>query len=300
MKLIQILALTTAMAAMASGQSTGANNAKPGGQQPGAAPAKSPAVAAKPAAASKPTPAARKAGPAVSAKSKQAPAKPGGRQTVSAKPTGTAVAPATKPGAPAAKPVVTTGSLPAKEKPGAAAHKSGPPAQAVSAKSRERAKPAPKPAARAVAAKKTSGKPKVAASKPAKPSVARVEGAPKPEPKPRTPAKLLGAAGRRDPFVSPIRSASAISPTASCTSGKRCLAIPELVLHGTVRDISGKMMAVVSTSNRRTYTLRENDQVFNGSVEKITSDSIVFREYVKDPLGRETAREVVKKMGPTS
>jgi len=159
--------------------------------------------------------------------------------------------------------------------------------------------PAGKPA-HVVAAKKSGSKHNAVESKPAKPSVAKVEGAPKPEPKPRTPAKLLGAAGRRDPFVSPIRSASAVSPTASCTSGKRCLAIPELVLHGTVRDISGKMMAVVSTSNRRTYTLRENDQVFNGSVEKITSDSIIFREYVKDPLGRETAREVVKKMGPTS
>jgi hypothetical protein len=67
-----------------------------------------------------------------------------------------------------------------------------------------------------------------------------------------------------------------------------------------VRDITGKMMAVVSTSNRRTYTLRENDQVFNGSVEKITSDSIIFRQYVKDALGRESAKEIVKKMGPTT
>lgn len=67
-----------------------------------------------------------------------------------------------------------------------------------------------------------------------------------------------------------------------------------------MRDVTGKMMAVVSTSNRRTYTLRENDQVYNGSVEKITSDSIIFREFVKDAVGRETAKEVVKKMGPTS
>jgi Tfp pilus assembly protein PilP len=128
--------------------------------------------------------------------------------------------------------------------------------------------------------------------------VAQVEPA-KTEPKPPAPAKLLGAAGRRDPFVSPIRSASAVT-SQSCASGKRCLAIPELVLQGTVRDVTGKMMAVVSTSNRRTYTLRENDQVYNGSVEKITSDSIIFREFVKDAVGRETAKEVVKKMGPTS
>jgi hypothetical protein len=67
-----------------------------------------------------------------------------------------------------------------------------------------------------------------------------------------------------------------------------------------VKDISGKMLAVVANSTRHPYTLRENDQVFNGSVEKITTDSIVFREFVKDTLGRETAHEVVKKIRPTS
>jgi hypothetical protein len=70
-------------------------------------------------------------------------------------------------------------------------------------------------------------------------------------------------------------------------------------LQGTVKDVSGKMLAVVANSSRKTYFLRESDQVFNGSVEKITSDSIVFREFVKDPLGRETAHEVVKKLAPS-
>jgi hypothetical protein len=78
------------------------------------------------------------------------------------------------------------------------------------------------------------------------------------------------------------------------------LSIPELILQGTVRDISGKMLAVVVNSAHRTFTLRENDQLFNGSVEKITTDSIIFRQFVKDALGRESAREVVKKMGPAS
>ncbi len=89
-------------------------------------------------------------------------------------------------------------------------------------------------------------------------------------------------------------------PQPNCTNGKRCLVIPELVLQGTLKDTSGKMMAVVANSTRRTYFLRENDQVFQGSVEKITSDSIIFREFIKDALGRETAREVVKKLVPAS
>ena len=119
--------------------------------------------------------------------------------------------------------------------------------------------------------------------------------------KPAAATRSFGQHGRRDPFVSPIVSKEGVSrPQPNCTNGKRCLVIPELVLQGTLKDTSGKMMAVVANSTRRTYFLRENDQVFQGSVEKITSDSIIFREYVKDPLGRESAREVVKKLVPTS
>jgi hypothetical protein len=56
------------------------------------------------------------------------------------------------------------------------------------------------------------------------------------------------------------------------------------------------MMAVVVSGTKRTYTLRENDQVFNGNVEKITTDSVIFREFVRDAVGRESAHEVVKKL----
>ena len=123
----------------------------------------------------------------------------------------------------------------------------------------------------------------------------------KPAEKPKPSVKSFGQHGRRDPFVSPIVAKGGVDrPQPNCTSGKRCLVIPELVLQGTVKDTSGKMMAVVANSTKRTYFLRENDQVFQGSVEKITSDSIIFREYIKDPLGRETAREVVKKLVPAS
>ncbi|HEX4603586.1 MAG TPA: hypothetical protein VH724_06305, partial [Candidatus Angelobacter sp.] len=134
------------------------------------------------------------------------------------------------------------------------------------------------------------------------PKVTQAGPATKPVEKPKASARNFGQHGRRDPFVSPIvaKGDGFNRPSPNCTNGKRCLVIPELVLQGTVKDTSGKMMAVVANSSKRTYFLRENDQVFQGSVEKITSDSIIFREYVKDPLGRETAREVVKKLVPAS
>jgi hypothetical protein len=114
--------------------------------------------------------------------------------------------------------------------------------------------------------------------------------------------QLAGSHGRRDPFLSPLRRQEGVvqgSPTAPCSTGKRCLTIPELVLQGTVKDTTGKMMALVATGTH-TYMLRENDQVFNGSVVKITSDSVVFREYGIDKFGNQVPHEVIKKLGPAT
>lgn len=316
MKLIQILALATVMAAAAVAQNTAQSTS--GKTQPAA----SPTPAAQHKAGTTATPVHTKPGGAVK---KTSPKADGAVKKTSAK-ANTAKAPAHEAskkkvtpatGAPAmapaatksAKTTVKSGVLPEKAKKGPAPM---PAAAKGSAKSAVMAKPvAPAPKAMVKAkppVKKAAVAPVKPAAKPVKKTTAHAA-LTKPTLTPAGPSttaekkpapRLIGSAGRRDPFVSPIRSAGSVSPTQSCTSGKRCLAIPELVLQGTVRDISGKMMAVVSTSNRRTYTLRENDQVFNGSVEKITSDSIIFREYVKDALGRESAKEVVKKMGPTT
>jgi hypothetical protein len=111
----------------------------------------------------------------------------------------------------------------------------------------------------------------------------------------------IKASGRRDPFMSIIRTVSTSSTAPNCTvPGKKCLYIPELTVKGIAKDLDGQMLAVVVTgSAHRAYFLRENDQVFNGSVEKITSDSVVFREFATDNLGRESAHEVVKKIPKT-
>lgn len=106
----------------------------------------------------------------------------------------------------------------------------------------------------------------------------------------------MGANNRRDPFVSIIRATPTSAGGPTCSVGKRCLFIPDLELKGIAKDPDGQMMAVVVSNTHRAYFLRENDQVFNGSVQKITSDSVIFREFAIDHLGRETAHEVVKKL----
>jgi hypothetical protein len=322
MKLIQIVALATAMATVATAQNPGANS------QPQGTPSPTPAAAAK---TSGTTKAAAKKATASSPKSdgKTAagtPAKASNNNAAAPK-----AEPAPKGGTAsgaAAKPTVKTTTVPVKAPTPAGTQAKGTPTPVVAAKDGKA------PATKKTEAKKTDTKkaspakvPAVIAVKPvpapknagtnqaksaAKPAVKPPAKAPAPQTvqqapsaktaeKPKPSVRAFGAHGRRDPFVSPIVSKDGISrPAPNCTSGKRCLVIPELVLQGTVKDTSGKMMAVVANSIKKTYFLRENDQVFQGSVEKITSDSIIFREYVKDALGRETAREVVKKLVPPS
>ena len=92
--------------------------------------------------------------------------------------------------------------------------------------------------------------------------------------------------GKRDPFVSPISTASGgpVLPASNCASGKRCLVIDQLVLRGVVRTASG-MIAVVANGINKAYFLHENDPVFNGYVLRITGDSVVFKENVVDRRG---------------
>ncbi|HEX3093021.1 MAG TPA: hypothetical protein VHW72_10395 [Candidatus Angelobacter sp.] len=327
MKLIQILALATAMAAVATAQNPSANS------QGKASPTPTPAAAAKTGGTAQP--ATKKAAgtkasagtPAKATTDKSAAANKG------------ASAPSTsstssKPAVKAATVPVKAATVPVKAPAPAGTQAKGVPTPVVAAQGTASATGAKKTEGKKAETKKAETKkadtkkgnatkaPAVIAVKPAKvtkktgaaaaatktpakapaPQVTQLgpssQTAEKPKPAPRT----FGAHGRRDPFVSPIvaKDGGINRPPSNCTSGKRCLVIPELILQGTIKDTSGKMMAVVANSIKKTYFLRENDQVFQGSVEKITSDSIIFREYVKDALGRETAREVVKKLVPAS
>ncbi len=315
MKLIQILALATAMATMATAQNSGANSEPQGTPTPAAATKTSGTAKS----------AAKKAASSGQKSDAGTPAKASNNNAAAPK-ADSAAKGGTASGA-AAKPTVKTTTVPVKAQPPAGTQAKATPtpvvansgAKATATKKTEAkktdTKKAPEakvpaviavkpvtPAKNAATQAKTAAKPAVKPPAKAQPPQT-VQQAPsaKTAEKPRPSVRAFGAHGRRDPFVSPIVSKDGISrPAPNCTSGKRCLVIPELVLQGTVKDTSGKMMAVVANSIKKTYFLRENDQVFQGSVEKITSDSIIFREYVKDALGRETAREVVKKLVPPS
>jgi hypothetical protein len=100
--------------------------------------------------------------------------------------------------------------------------------------------------------------------------------------------------GQRDPFVSPV--VERFRGAASCTgTGRQCLVVDEITLHGVVSSPSGFIAVVMN--GEHTYFLREKDPLANGAVERITKDTIILRERSSDFLGRPSTREVTKKLG---
>jgi hypothetical protein len=106
-------------------------------------------------------------------------------------------------------------------------------------------------------------------------------------------SKAVNAAGRRDPFISPVVAQAMVA--SGCSVGKKCLAVDQIVLKGVVKSDSG-MIAVVVNAMDKAYFLRENDPIFNGYVVKITGDSVIFRETMHDKLGKTFTRDVAKKI----
>ena len=146
-------------------------------------------------------------------------------------------------------------------------------------------KAAAKPAAKA-AAPNPVAKPAVAKAKaPAKPAAAAAAA-------PEQGTGAQATSRRRDPFINPITAVREGLSTA-CQGGKRCLEVTEIILRGIVRAPTG-MIAVVENAAQRTYFLRENDPIYNGFVQKITPDTVVFKEHFIDSLGRDNQREIVK------
>jgi hypothetical protein len=225
----------------------------------------SPAKAAKPAAV-KPVPAAKNSPPAAT--------KPTAQSTVSAKPS--AITPtANKP--------VTTAAQSKKASVPASPTKVTPAVATVKAAAAKGAThvAVPKPAVQKAA---KAEQPKV------KEAMVKTE-SPAPEPKP-----VINLASRRDPFTSPVTRALAVNQGPGCSTGKRCLAVDQMILRGIVRSPNG-MIAVVENGAKRAYFLRENDPVWHGMVEKINGDSVVFREETVDTkTGKSSTHEVVKRV----
>ena len=149
-------------------------------------------------------------------------------------------------------------------------------------------KAAPAPAAKPVVAA-SKGAVTTAPAKPALPAIDKTAAA-KPEEKEKE--RKYSMTGKRDPFISPVVDRQGGS---GCSTGKKCLDIEQIALHGVVKSENG-MIAVVTNALNKAYFLRENDPVFNGYVLKINVDSIVFKQNFQDRLGKPFTKDVVKRI----
>ena len=125
--------------------------------------------------------------------------------------------------------------------------------------------------------------------------------------KPNAPAKATAkqtatpsstSAGKRDPFQPLIsKEAATKSVPENLPPGPEGLVVSTLRVDGIVRSPSG-MIAVVSNPQGRVYFIREGANLYDGTVEKISLDGVMFRERGKDPFGKSIDRPVLKRLYP--
>lgn len=153
-------------------------------------------------------------------------------------------------------------------------------AQKAPAKSRPPAKPAAAGKQSAKAARKAKSKPTARAGR-------------------ATAIPARASFPRRDPFDPLIgRQRSSGGGSDHLPPGKAGLVVGTLRVDGLVRGPNG-MIAVVSNPQQRVYFLREGDQLYDGRVEHITMEAVVFHESGKDAFGKPVDREVTKRLYPS-
>lgn len=108
-----------------------------------------------------------------------------------------------------------------------------------------------------------------------------------------SPKKEETPVSKRDPFQALVGMRQ--EGPSNLPPGKAGLVIATVLVDGTVRAPSG-MIAVVSNPQQRVYFVREGDRLYDGSVEKIALDGVVFRENSKDAFGKPIEREVTKRI----
>lgn len=106
----------------------------------------------------------------------------------------------------------------------------------------------------------------------------------------------LPVAKRRDPFRSLLVRLDETAGGVPLPPGKRGLVIAQVTVNGVVATPTEMIAVVTMTGRNRSYFLREGDELYNGTVGKISEDGVVFKEKTVDAFGKEYEREVVKQL----
>ncbi len=111
----------------------------------------------------------------------------------------------------------------------------------------------------------------------------------------QTPGWTYDPQGRRDPFVSLRGTSTKMTSTQNRPAGLAGVTVAEIIVRGIVRS-GNEFIALAQAPDGRTFQLRRNDRLFDGSVRQIAIDAVVFVQNVNDPLSIVKQREVRKTM----
>jgi hypothetical protein len=105
---------------------------------------------------------------------------------------------------------------------------------------------------------------------------------------------------RRDPFKSLLAGPERTEIRGPRPEGIPGLLIDEIDLKGIWRTGKGFVAQVVATNQKKTFLLKEGDQLYDGDVVNISRAEVVFKQIVQDPTALKPFREVVKSLNPSS
>jgi len=105
---------------------------------------------------------------------------------------------------------------------------------------------------------------------------------------------------RRDPFKSLLIAPDRPEFRGPRPEGVPGLMIDEIDLKGIWRTSKGYVAQVTSANQKKSYLLREKDQLYDGEVVSIGKTEVVFKQIVQDPTALKPFREVVKSLVPSS
>lgn len=104
---------------------------------------------------------------------------------------------------------------------------------------------------------------------------------------------------RRDPFKSLLAAPDRPEFRGPRPEGVPGLLIDEIDLTGIFRTSKGFVAQVVAANQKKSYLLKEGDQLYDGDVVSINRNEVVFKQIVQDPTALKPFREVVKSLSPS-
>ena len=104
---------------------------------------------------------------------------------------------------------------------------------------------------------------------------------------------------RRDPFKSLLAAPDRTELRGPRPEGVPGLLIDEIDLTGVYRTSKGFVAQVKAANQKKSFLLKEGDQLYDGDVVSINRNEVVFKQIVQDPTALKPFREVVKSLNPS-